>query len=133
MTRPWSWTRSARSNGRRTHFGECERPPSAIAAKTCVQGLRQVVRAGGRRIRPVHVQALPEGKTIRHIRLPRVRRGRGARAAGGEGGRGKGRKGDRHEQRAPVRPPGHEECGVTPPRIFPPPHLSSSGCFLPQL
>src|SRR2546422_11114315 len=93
MTRPWSSTRSARSNGRRMPFGGCERPPSAIAAEACVQGLRQVVRAGGRRIRPVHVQALPEGKTIRHIRLPRVRRGRGARAAGGEGGGGRGRRG----------------------------------------
>src|SRR2546430_16860676 len=82
MTRPWSSTRSARSNGRRTLFGECERPPSATAAEACVQGLRQVVRAGGRRIRPLHVQALPEGKTIRHIRLPRVRRGRGALTAG---------------------------------------------------
>src|SRR5436853_6439919 len=94
MTRPWSSTRSARSNGRRTLFGECDRPPSATAPEACVQGLRQVVRAGGRRIRPVHVQALPEGKTIRHLRLPRVRRGRGARAAGEDVGGAKVRRVD---------------------------------------
>src|SRR5256885_4065912 len=88
MTRRWSSTRFARSNGRRMLFGECERPPGATAAEARVQGVRQVVRAGGRRIRPVHVQALPEGKTIRHIRLPRMRRGRRARAAGGDVGGG---------------------------------------------
>jgi N-acetylglutamate synthase-like GNAT family acetyltransferase len=41
-----------------------------------------MVRAGRRRIRPLHVQELPEGEAIRHLRLPRMRRSGGARAAG---------------------------------------------------
>src|SRR3989442_15584616 len=118
MTRPWSSTRSARSNGRRMLFGECERPPSATAAEACVQGLRQVVRAGGRRIRPVHVQALPEGKTIRHIRLPRVRRGRGARAAGGNVGGGGGRRLDERGNGGAGGPANPEKRGDTPPPLL---------------
>src|SRR2546422_9365957 len=117
MTRPWSSTRSARSNGRRMPFGECERPPSATAAEACVQGLRQVVRAGGRRIRPVHVQALPEGKTIRHIRLPRMRRGRRARAAGGEVGRGEDRKPEEGGNRGGDAPADPGERGYNPARL----------------
>src|SRR2546429_9995895 len=119
MTRPWSSTRSARSNGRRMPFGGCERPPSAIAAEACVQGLRQVVRAGGRRIRPVHVQALPEGKTIRHLRLPRVRRGRGARAAGGDVGGGEGPKRDERGNGPRAPPSDTGKWGHTPPPITP--------------
>src|SRR2546430_15167577 len=118
MTRPWSSTRSARSNGRRMLFGECERPPGAIAAEACVQGLRQVVRAGGRRIRPVHVQALPEGKTIRHLWLPRVRRGRGARATGENVEGGGGRKGGERDNRGADGPAKPERRGGNPP---PPP------------
>src|SRR3989440_5797004 len=119
MTRPWSSTRSAPSKGRRMPFGECERPPSATAAEACVQGLRQVVRAGGRRIRPVHVQALPEGKTIRHIRLPRVRRGRGARAAGGDVGGGKGRRAGGHDNGPPIAPTDLGDRGYNPPGFLP--------------
>src|SRR2546427_10513519 len=74
--------RSARSNGRRTLFGECRRAPSAAAAATSVQGLRQVVRPGGRRVRPLHVQASPQGQALRDVRVPRMRRAGGARATG---------------------------------------------------
>src|SRR2546429_3384604 len=127
MTRPWSSTRSARSNGRRMLFGECERPPGATAAEACVQGLRQVVRAGGRRIRAVHVQTLPEGKTIRHIWLPRVRRGRGARAAGEDVERAESRKLDGHDNRAPRAPTNFGKRGFTPPRLLPRPPPSPAG------
>src|SRR2546425_5345434 len=74
--------RSARSNGRRTLFGECRRAPSAIAAAPPVQGLRQVVRPRGRRVRPLHVQASPQGQALRDVRIPRVRRAGRARATG---------------------------------------------------
>src|SRR3989475_10530035 len=74
--------RSARSNGRRTRSGECRRAPSAAAAATSVQGLRQVVRPGGRRVRPLHVQASPQGQALRDVRVPRMRRAGGARATG---------------------------------------------------
>src|SRR5437879_4460903 len=113
MTGPWSSTRSARSNGRRMLFGECKRPPSATAAEACVQGLRQVVRAGGRRIRAVHVQTLPEGKTIRHIWLPRVRRGRGARAAGEDVEGAKVRRLDEHDIGAAIALTNLENWGYT--------------------
>jgi hypothetical protein len=49
-----------------------ERTPSAAAAETPLQGLRQVVWTGGRRIWPLHVQALPEGETVCHLRIPRM-------------------------------------------------------------
>src|SRR3989449_6783625 len=74
--------RSARSNGRRTLFGECRRASSTIAAATSVQGLRQVVRPGGRRVRPLHVQASPQGQALRDVRIPRMRRAGRARATG---------------------------------------------------
>src|SRR3989441_464498 len=74
--------RSARSNGRRTLFGERRRAPSAIAAAPPVQGLRQVVRPRGRRVRPLHVQASPQGQAVRDVRIPRVRRAGGAGATG---------------------------------------------------
>src|SRR2546428_5226873 len=75
-------TRSARSNGRRTHSGECRRAPSATAAASPVQGLRQVVRPGGRRVRPLHVQTSPQGQALRDLRIPRMRRAGRARATG---------------------------------------------------
>src|SRR2546427_10532181 len=74
--------RSARSNGRRTLFGECRRAPSAIAAAPPVQGLRQVVRPRGRRVRPLHVQASPQGQALRDVRIPRMRRAGGTRTTG---------------------------------------------------
>src|SRR2546425_3908169 len=74
--------RSARSNGRRTLFGERRRAPSAIAAAPPVQGLRQVVRPRGRRVRPLHVQASPQGQAVRDVRIPRVQRAGRARATG---------------------------------------------------
>src|SRR2546429_5446101 len=74
--------RSARSNGRRTLFGECRRAPSATAAAPPVQGLRQVVRPRGRRVRPLHVQASPQGQALRDVRIPRVRRAGGTRTTG---------------------------------------------------
>src|SRR2546427_13134589 len=74
--------RSARSNGRRTLFGECRRASSAIAAATSVQGLRQVVWPRGRRVRPLHVQASPQGQALRDIRIPRMLRAGRARATG---------------------------------------------------
>src|SRR5207245_615540 len=73
---------SARSNGRRTHSGECRRAPSATAAASPVQGLRQVVRPGGRRVRPLHVQTSPQGQALRDLRIPRMRRAGRARATG---------------------------------------------------
>src|SRR5438309_7525226 len=130
MTRPWSSTRSARSNGRRMPFGECERPPGATAAEACVQGLRQVVQAGGRRIRPVHVQALPEGKTIRHIWLPRVRRGRGARAAGEDVEGAKVRRLDEHDIRAAIALTDLENWGYTRADFVRLLTLSPEGCFV---
>src|SRR5437870_774261 len=130
MTRPWSSTRSARSNGRRMLFGECKRPPSATAAEACVQGLRQVVRAGGRRIRPVHVQALPEGKTIRHLRLPRVRRGRGARAAGEAVEGAKVRRLDEHGIGAAIALTNLENWGYTRADFVRLLTLSPEGCFI---
>src|SRR5437899_10971548 len=75
-------TRSARSNGRRTHSGECRRAPSATAAASPVQGLRQVVRPGGRGGRPLHVQTSPQGQALRNLRIPRMRRAGRARATG---------------------------------------------------
>src|SRR5256712_8849894 len=75
-------TRSARSNGRRTHSGECRRAPSATAAASPVQGLRQVVRPGGRRVRPLHVQTSPQGQALRDLRIPRMRRAGRARPTG---------------------------------------------------
>src|SRR2546429_7153992 len=74
--------RSARSNGRRTLFGECRRAPSATAAAPPVQGLRQVVRPRGRRVRPLHVQASPQGQAVRDVRIPRMCRAGRARATG---------------------------------------------------
>src|SRR2546422_4045642 len=73
-------TRSHKSRGGRIHFGACSTggAPEAVARPPPVQGLRQVVRAGGRRVRPVHVQERPEGEAVRHVRVPRVRRGGGA-------------------------------------------------------
>src|SRR5207253_5878636 len=130
MTRPWSSTRSARSNGRRTLFGECDRPPGATAAEACVQGLRQVVRAGRRRIRPVHVQALPEGKTIRHLRLPRVRRGRGARAAGEDVEGAKVRRLDEHDIGAAIALTDLENWGYTRADFVRLLTLSPEGCFV---
>src|SRR2546426_4380027 len=82
MTSSRRSTRSARSNGRRTRFGGCRRAPSATAAAPSVQRLRQVVRSGGRRVRPLHVQASPKGQALRHVRIPRVRRAGRARAPG---------------------------------------------------
>src|SRR5437667_6263844 len=130
MTRPWSSTRSARSNGRRTPFGECRRPPSATAAEACVQGLRQVVRSGRRRIRPVHVQARPEGKTIRHLRLPRVRRGRGARAAGEDVEGAKVRRLDEHDIGAAIALTDLENWGYTRADFVRLLTLSPEGCFV---
>src|SRR3989442_2674303 len=74
--------RSARSNGRRTLFGECRRAPSAIAAAQHVQGLRHVVGPRGRRVRTLHVQASPQGQALRDLRIPRMRRSGRARATG---------------------------------------------------
>src|SRR5256712_7557576 len=74
--------RSARSNGRRTLFGECRRAPSTIALPSPVQRLRQVVWPGGRRVRPLHVQASPQGQALRDVRIPRMRRAGRARATG---------------------------------------------------
>src|SRR5256886_10540759 len=132
MTRPWSSTRSARSNGRRTLFGECDRPPGATAPDACVQGLRQVVRAGGRRIRPVHVQALPEGKTIRHLRLPRVRRGRGARAAGEDVEGAKVRRLDERDIGAAIAMTNLENWGYTRADFVRFLTLSPEACFVAE-
>src|SRR5713226_2115534 len=82
MTSSRRSTRSARSNARRTRFGGCKGTPGATADATSVQGLRQVVRPGGRRVRPLHVQASPQGQALRHVRVPRMRRARRTRATG---------------------------------------------------
>src|SRR5712691_4561001 len=82
MTRSRRSRRSVRSNARRIRFGACRRTPSAAPDAPSVQGLRQVVRTGRRRVRPLHVQASPQGQALCHIRVPRMRRARGTRATG---------------------------------------------------
>src|SRR3989441_13166891 len=82
MTSACPLTRSGQSSGRRTHFGECSGASSGAAAATLVQGLRQMVWSRGRRVRPLHVQASPQGQALRHVRIPRVRRAGRARGTG---------------------------------------------------
>src|SRR5437660_1913498 len=80
----------------------------------------------------MHEQANPEGKTIRHLRLPRVRRGRGARAAGEDVEGARVRRLDEHDIGAPLALTKLDTWGYTRAAFVRLLTLSPQGCLVAE-